>query len=75
MKVKIRVHHSFINTPMCGYNGEKDIGEGKTGKDLIRILGINSYTCFLLINSKLASMDNVLMDGDRVEVFPVIIGG
>ncbi|NLX62205.1 MAG: hypothetical protein GXZ06_06845 [Tissierellia bacterium] len=75
MLVEVKVHSSFIHSPMAGFKGKKAIVPGSRGEDLVKILGIDKDYCFLMINGKLAYMDSLLKDGDKVEIYPVIIGG
>ncbi|SDW08175.1 MoaD/ThiS family protein [Tepidimicrobium xylanilyticum] len=73
--VEVKVHSSFIHSPIAGFKGKKSIAFGCKGEDLVKMLGIDKDYCFLMINGRLGHMDYLLKDGDKVEIFPVIIGG
>lgn len=52
-----------------------DMSEGATVGDAIEMLGLPDEPRVLFVNSRHAEDDTVLVEGDRLAIFPPVAGG
>ena len=52
-----------------------DMPEGSTVGDVIEMLGLPDEPRVLFVNSRHAGDDTVLVEGDRLAIFPPVAGG
>lgn len=76
MKLKVKLFASLSRGRLSGTPFEVELPDGKTLADLVQILELpvdEVKICF--INGRICELDNLLMDGDEVGIFPPVGGG
>ncbi len=68
----MRVHVTTV--PRAGEE-ERELPEGSTAEDLVRVLGLPTVACLVLRNGGPIPIDEPLANGDALEVVYVASGG
>ena len=79
MKVGIRLQAILRRYRPAGFTGdvvEIDLDNGATMRDVAEMLGVPmNLVHAVFINDEQGALDTALADGDRVRVFPPVVGG
>ena len=79
MKVGIRLQAVLRRYRPAGLTGdvvEMDLDNGATVRDAAEMLGVpTNLVHAVFINDEQGALDTALADGDRVRVFPPVVGG
>ena len=79
MKVGLRLQAILRRYRPAGFKGdvvEMDLAERATVRDAVEALGVPVHLIHaVFINDEQGTLDAALVDGDRVRVFPPVVGG
>ena len=79
MKVGLRLQAILRRYRPAGLTGdviEMDLDNGATVRDAVEALGVPvNLIHAVFINEEQGSLDTALADGDRVRIFPPVVGG
>lgn len=77
MKIKLKCFSKLTDPEKCDYRESTsyDISEGQTVEDLLGQVGIDKKNVKVaFLNSKIASFNTVLSDGDQIGLAPPVGG-
>ena len=77
MKVNLKCFSTLAKPDFCDFNESTpyDLKDGQTVEDLVRRAGIDRQNVKIaFVNSRIAELDTVLSDGDRVGLTPAVGG-
>ena len=79
MKVGLRLQAILRRYRPAGFTGDVvqlDLDEGATVRDAVEALSVPVHLVHaVFINGEQGALDTALADGDRVRVFPPVVGG
>lgn len=77
MIIKIKLHQPLMdNDNIIGIdNSIVDIEEGLSIEALAKRLKLNPHAVVITVNKKIVPRERPLKEGDKVEIFPIVLGG